>query len=673
MGNRKRRGVRGSRIKLESALRDSNLSKKTQSGLADEIAEKEDLEIAPKDLVSKLFRELPVAPQTIERVARVLGVKAETLYLADDDLELNNDYQQTRMPEVVTTRLYKKIFSFLFLSVILITIFFLIKHSILTDSKEIFTTKDVSPSDLGQQSLVFYSYSETTDGLTKKLFSSSKKYLHVIILNRELLPEKTMTVDIAREYQADGVLTIRNKIIGRYIGIQVFLYFNKVEKLIWADSFSTIEYKQLLNENSDRILSYVKLSLGYTVSDPIIKKGFSDISSQQKYLKATNLLDDYQSELKLKQAQTLLLSAIEQYPNFSKAYAALCESYIYESWKGNEKELLEDASNACHSALKISPDDPYIVSTMAYLYRRTGRLEDAFTLYQNILNKRPDNINAISGISSVYLEFFRQNSKKHPDAASKMIQFAEKSVQIDPDYWQYHSSLGLLYYFTGNISEAIHSFEISAKQHPNESAYANIGSLYKCRGNIDKAEHYYKLVQNLAPTSYIGDDYLGTVYFYKSDFKQSAFLKQRALDRLSLTGDSGLHQMWGELGDAYRLNNQLSKARDAYLKAIKIVERDTLRGNIATADKVYRYYYYLILTEIDPTHYKKTQPDLNISILKKLLKEGMDSGAYASLAHSFYIQQKPLLAKKALNYALQKCPLYVQSPDLKMIASFNQS
>lgn len=84
MANKKSRGIRGSRIKLEAALAASDLTKKTQTALADAIADHEELDAAPKDLVSKLFRELPVDPQTIERVARILKVDAASLYRSDD-------------------------------------------------------------------------------------------------------------------------------------------------------------------------------------------------------------------------------------------------------------------------------------------------------------------------------------------------------------------------------------------------------------------------------------------------------------------------------------------------------------------------------------------------------------------------------------------------------------
>lgn len=81
----KRRGVRASRIKLEQALGNSDLERKTQAALAERIADIEELDAAPKDLVSKVFRELPVDPQTLERVARGLGVEAKTLYLEADE------------------------------------------------------------------------------------------------------------------------------------------------------------------------------------------------------------------------------------------------------------------------------------------------------------------------------------------------------------------------------------------------------------------------------------------------------------------------------------------------------------------------------------------------------------------------------------------------------------
>lgn len=73
--------MRCSRSKLDAALAASKLSRKTQIALSEAVADAEGLDTVPKDLVNKMFRELPVDPQTVERVARVLEVKAYMLYL----------------------------------------------------------------------------------------------------------------------------------------------------------------------------------------------------------------------------------------------------------------------------------------------------------------------------------------------------------------------------------------------------------------------------------------------------------------------------------------------------------------------------------------------------------------------------------------------------------------
>ncbi|PHZ85247.1 hypothetical protein [Paremcibacter congregatus] len=80
----RKRGVRACRIKLQKALSESDLDRKTQVALANRIADEEELDAAPKDLVNKIFRQYPVDPQSLERVARALRVDAQNLYLEGD-------------------------------------------------------------------------------------------------------------------------------------------------------------------------------------------------------------------------------------------------------------------------------------------------------------------------------------------------------------------------------------------------------------------------------------------------------------------------------------------------------------------------------------------------------------------------------------------------------------
>lgn len=75
----RKRGVRASRASLGQALARAGL--RTQSALAERMADLEGLDVPPRDLVNRVFREKPVDPQSLERVARALGVESHTLYL----------------------------------------------------------------------------------------------------------------------------------------------------------------------------------------------------------------------------------------------------------------------------------------------------------------------------------------------------------------------------------------------------------------------------------------------------------------------------------------------------------------------------------------------------------------------------------------------------------------
>ena len=79
----RKRGVRASRAKLTAALTACGL--RTQAALAERIADLEGLDTPPKDVVNRIFRELPAEATSLARVARALGVEAHTLYLTSDE------------------------------------------------------------------------------------------------------------------------------------------------------------------------------------------------------------------------------------------------------------------------------------------------------------------------------------------------------------------------------------------------------------------------------------------------------------------------------------------------------------------------------------------------------------------------------------------------------------
>lgn len=671
-GKSRKRGIKASRVKLDKAMLEAGF--KTQASLAEHIAQNENLETAPKDTINRAFRQESVSPTTVARIARALEVEAFTLYLSKQENDRQNKAQlftQTKSEvEPSTNYLISKRYIFILItSIIILTSGILLwKFNTATNSSSSNQILKMKTPILGKNSLVVYSYSKITDHLSDLLADVIAEDSTVVKVNRTHLKQRSMSVDIAREYQADGVLTIRSSEVKRYIGIQVYLYYQGHEDLIWSESFSKTEFQfrrldivatveKFLSER----LNGSRLAINH--QDSVI-----DMQSQEKYLKARELLDNFQSEINLKQAKEYLTSAIIRHPNFANAHAAICEYYIYDSWRGNEKEHLENAQLSCNKAVKLSDRSAYANSTLAYLYRRTGRVRESIALYNKILDWWPDNIDALSGLASSYLDAYRQDLPDIENAKTKMIKYAKLASLIEPDYWQHHSSLGTLKYFVGDMQSATVDFEKAANLNPNELAYTNVGTMHRCLGNIDKAEEFYLLAQNLAPNSHLGDDFLGSIYYHKGLYSKSAQLKEQALAKLKRQDKGGIHQIWGELADAYRKSGNIQKSIDAYLNAMQIIKRDKLRGNITVADKIYQFYYLEMLSKISPTNYSNDELKLNISELEQVLKNNTDVSSNAKLALLFHIKNEKELATQALEKATSKCPIYKTHPDLLEIS-----
>ncbi len=93
-GQRKR-GVQASRTKLTRAL--NLIGLRSQAALAERIAEQHDLDRAPKEMVSRAFREQAIDPTSLERIAQALETPAHKLMLS------SNEASQPSQPQTPTS------------------------------------------------------------------------------------------------------------------------------------------------------------------------------------------------------------------------------------------------------------------------------------------------------------------------------------------------------------------------------------------------------------------------------------------------------------------------------------------------------------------------------------------------------------------------------------------
>jgi hypothetical protein len=70
-------------------------------------------------------------------------------------------------------------------------------------------------------------------------------------------------------------------------------------------------------------------------------------------------------------------------------------------------------------------------------------------------------------------------------------------------------------------------------------------------GELVPAGPFRHRAWEIAPQSYVGDEFLGMIYYFLGDFDRSVELRKRAIEAVA-TGEPEIHEMWGNLGDAYR-------------------------------------------------------------------------------------------------------------------------
>lgn len=655
----RKRGVKASRIKLEAALHKIGL--KTQTALAHKIAELENLDTIPKDLVNRVFREENVSPNTLARIANALDAEPYTLYLSQQEFEQKEQFVNPVKTETInkTEPLNKNNYIlpaiiFTTLLVIFIIGIFLFQPFSTSTNKEHKTP--LLP--LGQVSLLIDVDNALSKGLSRRIIQQLPSNIKAITINQNLLSKQDRSFDIAQEFQSDSVLTIRVSEVSRYIGLQYYLYYKNQERLIWTD----VTTHTLLKQQSQKLASNVLNNLYFYLSLNGVDKAqlYPSILAQDNYLKARKLLDNQQSELNIKRAQTLLDNAITSFSDFVQVHVAMCESLIDESWSGNEKQKLEQANEHCQLALALKPNNNYALATSANLMRRSGRVDQAINQYHGILQHWPKNIDALSGISVTYLDAHRQNLIEFPDALTQATSFAQRAIDIEPDYWKHHFNLGTIQYFNGDSKAAIIAFTKASQLNPNELAYVNLGSMQLCQGQTQEALSSYQQAYHLAPNSYLGQEFLGQAYYQLANFEASQEFRSAAIKVMDSTNIGGIHQVWGNLGNSYRQLKQNDEAIEAYLNALKIIERDKLRGNITITDKIYQQFYSLILNKLSPTQYK-----FSLNLPDDLVLEELDASAtvYLALIQRYSNQQEQV--DKTLASLKQKCPGYVTFPDLQ--------
>jgi len=145
----------------------------------------------------------------------------------------------------------------------------------------------------------------------------------------------------------------------------------------------------------------------------------------------------------------------------------------------------------------------------------------------------------------------------------------QKAVDLAPEYWSAHATLGVHYLLKNRLPEARTEIEKLLELAPdNPAAYNYLGLVNSQEWRLEEARKAYEKEIQLAPTAAAYSN-LGLVLRDSGAYRDAEKAILKAIDM-----NPGDHRIWGHLASVYRRSPDMKeKAPAAFAKAIEIAEK----------------------------------------------------------------------------------------------------
>ena len=182
---------------------------------------------------------------------------------------------------------------------------------------------------------------------------------------------------------------------------------------------------------------------------------------------------------------------------------------------------LQEAETVYRQILDIKPDFAEAHNNLGNVLRELGRLDDAVATYHKTLALKPDFAEANYNLGNALRELGQLD-----DAVASY----DKAIALNPDYAKAHNNLGNTLKELGRFDDAVASFQkaIALKPDFSEANY-NLGNALQDLGSLDAAAaSYYKAISH-KPDYAIAHNNLGTALNKLGQLEESLSSYEKAL------------------------------------------------------------------------------------------------------------------------------------------------
>jgi DNA-binding winged helix-turn-helix (wHTH) protein/TolB-like protein/Tfp pilus assembly protein PilF len=163
------------------------------------------------------------------------------------------------------------------------------------------------------------------------------------------------------------------------------------------------------------------------------------------------------------QARSYYAKAIEEDPQFARAYAGLAMTYAMDGRyrrSGDPAATLERAEGLANSALQIDPDLPEVYWALGFIHVQSRRYDQAIAALQKATQLNHSYADAYALLGGIYT---------YTGQAARSIPLLRTALRLNPDGGHlYFLLLGRAYLFENDLEQALINLREAAKRNPED-------------------------------------------------------------------------------------------------------------------------------------------------------------------------------------------------------------
>jgi len=233
------------------------------------------------------------------------------------------------------------------------------------------------------------------------------------------------------------------------------------------------------------------------------------------------------------QANTKPASAAPK-ADMAAAYYHYALAHMYEEQVTvyGRSDLTNKAIDEYNQAIAADPTSEYLISALAELYAKTGRIRDAVLEAQDLLKRDPNNLEAHKLLGRIYLRSLGdvQAGSGSENMLKLAIEQYQEVTKLEPGNGDNHLLLGRLYRLDNDLVKAEGEFKTAIRLEPDsEEAVTTLAYLYNEEGDTHRAAEVLSSVPDSARSAKLYSA-LGYTYEQQKDYKKAIAAYRNAID-----------------------------------------------------------------------------------------------------------------------------------------------